>query len=100
MFSLRHQLFADHQFFEKLLSRPQAGEYDVDVLEWFQPCQSNDLLGEVKNSYWLTHVENEYLPSVPHRCRLQDQLSSLGDRHEIPLGVGVSDGYRPAFANL
>ena len=56
--------------------------------------------GHVDDPDGLAHVEDEDLAALPHGPRLEDQLSRLGDAHEVAPHVGMGHRHRPAACDL
>src|SRR4026208_1584916 len=66
----------------------------------FESGEPDKIFGEIENANRLTHVENESLATIFHRCGLEDEIDRLGDGHEEAIHVGMRDGDRPAIRNL
>ena len=82
------------------LARPGAGDLDLDVLVGAQAGEPDHLPGEGEDRRRLAHVEQEDLPAVGHRARLQHEAHRLGDGHEVAGHLRAGDRHRPAVEDL
>src|SRR6185436_17086974 len=57
-------------------------------------------MSKVKHPELLTHVQNKQVAPSAHPPRSQYQVRRLGDSHEEPLHVGMSNRDRPSTFNL
>src|SRR5215203_3182049 len=84
-------LWTEEELLVQLFARPRPGEFDLDVAADLEAGQANQILGEIGNFHWFTHVEGEYFTAVTHRRCLQYELHRLGNRHEVATHLGVCD---------
>src|SRR5690606_3767946 len=62
--------------------------------------QPNHATRQIHDPHRIAHVEDEYIAAPIHRARLQHQLRSLGNRHEVTLHVRVRHGHRTTALDL
>ena len=99
-------IVADEQFFIEFLAGPQASELDLEVAVGVRgvahraPGQADHAARQIDDAHRLTHIEHEHIATLPHGTRLDDQLRSLGDRHEVPDHIRVRHRHRAALADL
>ena len=79
---------------------PQAGKFDGDVLFRFQAVEPDEIPGHVDDPDRLAHVEDEDLAAFPHGSRLEDQLSRLGNAHEVAHYIGMGHRHGPPLSDL
>ena len=63
-------LAGDGELLEELLSRPGAGEDDLNVIPLAQAGEADQVLGKIKDADRLSHVDQKYFTTLPHRSSL------------------------------
>src|SRR6516225_6750447 len=102
----RGDVVADEQFLKELFRTSQTGINDLDVSVWMsgithgQARQVDHASGEIIDADGSSHVEDEHIPTLRHRARLNDQLGSLRDGHEIANDLRMRHCYGTAAAYL
>src|SRR5208337_4263652 len=87
------------QLLEELLAWPQAREDDFDLI-FRLTGKADQVVCQVQDLDWFTHVENKNLSPLAQGTSLEDQLRRLGDGHEVAGHFGVRDGHRLPAADL
>src|SRR5687767_382450 len=77
-----------------------TGEDDVDISTHLQTRKLDHITGQIYDLDRFTHIQCEYLTSLPQCRRLQHQLDCLGDGHEITAYFGMCYGDRTASSYL
>src|SRR6056297_559958 len=91
VFGLFYAFFVHEEFFEELLARAKAREFDLYVFAWFVSRQAYQVTRKVIYLDWISHVENEYLPAPCHCAGLENEADRLGYCHEVANYVGVGN---------
>ena len=91
----RHELFVlEIEFFEELLTRTQAGEFEFDIPIGPQSGEQNKITSEIYDSDGFAHIEDKDLSAFSYRECLQYELSGLRNGHEVATHLRVSNRYR------
>ena len=95
------QIPAGHQqFLVELLAGAQTGLHDLDVPVRLIAGQSDHILRQLQNFHGTAHVQHEQLVLLGHGSRLQHQLGSFGNSHEIADDTLVRHGDGAARRDL
>src|ERR1700712_4549602 len=98
---MRRPEIADFSKPEELLVHLFAGSqtrvYDLDVIPLGTADQEPRNVGDIHGH---THVQHQSLTGTSDGSGLEHQLTGLGNGHEVPGDVGMSDRYRTTFFNL
>ena len=79
-----------------LLVGAQPGEDDPDVLAG----AFDEVLGDVQDPHWFTHVEDQDVGGPPDGTGLDGQLAGLGNGHEVARDLGMGDRDGTALLDL
>ena len=90
----------EHQFLVQLLAGAQAAEADLDVLVRPQAAEADEVFREVRDLHRRPHVEYEDVAAFADGGRLQYQLRSFRDGHEVAGDLRVGHGHRAAPRDL
>ncbi len=99
-------VIADQELLVELLRRTQPRIRDLDIavrmllIAHRHAHQVNHAPRQIADTHGLAHVEHEDLAPIGHGAGLDDELSRLGDGHEIADHLRVSDGHRPSRLDL
>ncbi len=89
----------EEELLVELFARPCPGKHDVDVTH-LEPRKADEIVREIDDLDWLTHVQHEDLAALADGTRLQHQLHRLGDGHEVTPHLGMRDRDRAAVLDL
>ncbi|MCY1245786.1 hypothetical protein D9M72_589560 [compost metagenome] len=102
----RHRAVANQELFVELLSRSQPShlELNIAVRRMFvancAPRKLHQPASEVNDPHGLAHVEHEDIATLSHCARLDHQLSSFRDGHEIAGDVRMRERDRTTRLDL
>src|SRR5262245_7891455 len=78
----------------QLLSWPEAGIGDSDVVAGRFATETDHLFGEVADLYWVAHIQDEDLAVTIESHSTKNELARLGDGHEIAGDLRIGYRYR------
>src|SRR5262249_50066933 len=88
------------QAFAQLFTWTSACEFDRNINVWAQSSQANHAFSKVKNTNYVTHLEQEDFAAFGHARSIDHQMHGFLNAHKVADHIPICDGNWPAVVDL